>query len=504
MVIFYTRLLIVSVLVLLSLSILNAQQTNNWYFGSAAGWPNTGIRINFTSGTPIVSTCVPMLTEEGSSSISDASGNPILYTDGVTLWDAAVDTVIATGLLGNPSSTQSAIILPKPGSTTQWLLFTSGSVGFNGINYYTVTRETPISTFSISAATNLVSAGIVGEGLCIIGSSKVGSAFWVIARDIDNSIGGVRAWEVSDVGNVNVVAVTSNLSGLDFVNVNFQTRIGSIKSNTCQSKLAFSYLSGSVDITDFDAVNGVVVANTARRITIAGGSGNSGSYGIEFSPNDEYLYLTNLSGGNIYSYMVRSPYTLSTLATLTAGAEAGQLQIAPNGVIYMARKNMNELVGPSYLSSITSANTGGVFNEFALQTNLTSCAGKVGFTFRGLPTFPKTLVVSSFVLSPGDISSCTNETTNTISPFASSSITLNIFPNPTSNMVTISVSNKELSGSGSIVVYNKLGQKIYHSTISASELSAGIIVDLDSIANGCHILEVSTTEGKWIERLVKN
>lgn len=482
----------------------HAQQTNNWYFGSPAGFPNTGLRVDFTSGSPVVSTCIPMQTEEGSSSISDASGNPLLYTDGVTLWDGATDTVIASGLLGNPSSTQSAIIIPKPGTTSQWLLFTIGAVGMNGVNYYTVTREALMGRLSVSTVTNLVPPAIVGEGLCIINSKKVGSAFWLIARDANNPLGGVRAWDVSNVGVVNPVAVTSNLSAPAFVNTSYSSYIGTIKSNTCQNKLAFTYLNGDADISDFDAANGVLVANTARRILVTSIGSNSGSYGIEFSTNDQYLYITNLSSGNVYSYLVEAPYTLTLLATLTASAEAGQLQIAPNGVIYMARKNLVSEVGPSYLSSISSPSTGGVFNEMALQVNLIGCAGKFGFSYRGLPTFPKPFVVSSLTLNSNDLSSCSNTTTNNSISSHPTNLSFDVFPNPMNDKVTIGLNNSSLSGIGLIVIYNTLGKEIYSQPIDATDLASGITLDLPWIINGSHTIKVITAEGEWVARMIKN
>ena len=406
------KIISVILLTLLFVGNVSAQQTNNWYFGSAAGFANTGIRIDWANpASPVVSTCIPMLTEEGTSSMSSSTGASLFYTDGVTVYDGVTNTVLpgGTGLLGGSSSTQSAIIMPKPGSTTQWLLFTSGPVGTNGVNYYTVTGTTPTGPFSVSAGINLVPAATVGEGLFIIGSTKPGSSFWVIARDTDNALGGVRAWDVTTAGVVNATEVTSNLSGTAFINTDYSgSKIGTIKSNTCQTKLAFTYLNGAVDITDFNATTGQVTATTARRINVTSTGGNSGSYGIEFSSNDAYLYITNLSSGNIYKYDVVAN-TVASLANLTASAEAGQLQTAPDGNIYMARRNLVPATGATYLSRINNPNTvGATFTEFALLTNAGTCAGNAGFTYRGLPTFPKSLVVNNPIISPASGTYCVN------------------------------------------------------------------------------------------------
>lgn len=380
---------------------LQAQQSNNWYFGSAAGFPNTGLRIDFTSGTPVVSTCYPLMTEEGSSSISDANGTPLFYTDGVRIWDASTNTTFGTGMLGGSSTTQSAIVMPKPGTTNQWLVFTNGETGTNGVNYYTVTGSP--GSFTISAATNLVAGNTVGEGLFVIGSTKAGSSFWVIARDFGSS-GQVRAWDVTNTGTVVTTPVTSTLSGPGFTQTSYTSKIGTIKSNTCQNKLAFTYLNTDVDLVDFNTTTGTVVANTARRITVASGGGNSGSYGIEFSPNDSYLYITNLAGSNLYRHDIAAN-TTALFGTVTG--EAGQLQLAPDGKIYMARQN--GFAAPSYLGVINNPGlAGATFTANGLLLTGVSCSGNTGFSYRGLPTFPKSLVVTNPIVSPGDGSYCVN------------------------------------------------------------------------------------------------
>ena len=405
------RHLFYAVIALLFISLpsaLQAQQTNNWYFGSAAGFANTGLRVDFTSGAPVVSTGIPMLTEEGSSSISDASGNPLFYTNGIRIYDASTNTAFGAIMNGGSSSTQSAVIMPKPGNANEWLVFTSGNNGSPGLSYYTVTGTAGVSPFTLSAATNLVAAGAAGEGMSIIGSTKVGSSFWVVVRDVA-ATGVVRTFDVSNTGVVNATPVTSILSGPSFTNTTYGSTIGSIKSNTCQNKLAFTYLNTDVDLVDFDAATGEVVTNTARRITVASAGGDSGSYGIEFSTNDAYLYITNLAGGNVYRHTIATNTTAAFGGGIAAGNEAGQLQAAPDGKIYMANRNATPATAPNYLASINNPNTAGAtFTAQAVLLSGVTSGGNFGFVYRGLPTFPKSLVVSSLDLNPGNGTHCIN------------------------------------------------------------------------------------------------
>ena len=82
-------------------------QTDNWYFGNKAG-------LNFSTCTPTILTDGQVNTHEGVATISDANGNLLFYTDGVTVWNKQhliMDN--GTGLAGHPSSTQSAVIVPR-------------------------------------------------------------------------------------------------------------------------------------------------------------------------------------------------------------------------------------------------------------------------------------------------------------------------------------------------------------------------------------------------------
>lgn len=106
-------------------------QANWWFFGSNAG-------IDFNSGVPIPNDVGQLDTIEGCSAISDACGELLFYTDGITVWDRNhVVMPNGNGLFGNPSSTQSAIIIPLPNSNNLYYIF---SISINAIDglYYTV------------------------------------------------------------------------------------------------------------------------------------------------------------------------------------------------------------------------------------------------------------------------------------------------------------------------------------------------------------------------------
>ena len=86
-------------------------ESNNWYFGNFAG-------VTFSNGSPVALTNGALITTEGVATISDGAGNLLLYTDGVTVYNRNHVTMTnGTGLFGDASSTQSAIIVKQPGNT---------------------------------------------------------------------------------------------------------------------------------------------------------------------------------------------------------------------------------------------------------------------------------------------------------------------------------------------------------------------------------------------------
>jgi hypothetical protein len=100
-----------------------APQNWNWYFGDSCA-------INFSTGTPVAVVGCVMHQQEGCATISNVSGNLLFYTDGVSVWNK--NNVVmqhGIGLHGSWTTTQSALIVPKPDSSNIYYLFTCDEGG---------------------------------------------------------------------------------------------------------------------------------------------------------------------------------------------------------------------------------------------------------------------------------------------------------------------------------------------------------------------------------------
>ena len=122
-----------AILFLLILSFAGfAQRGNIWYFGLNAG-------LDFNSGSPVAIFDGQMSHGEGCAVLCDTLGNLMLYTDGMNVWNKN-HNLMPNGnatMNGDNSSSQSAIIIQKPGNYDHYYIFTAPlySDNVNGLEY---------------------------------------------------------------------------------------------------------------------------------------------------------------------------------------------------------------------------------------------------------------------------------------------------------------------------------------------------------------------------------
>jgi hypothetical protein len=377
---------------LISLGLLGSaaaqNEARNWFFGEFAGlhFPDSSI-------TPVALTTGQLSTREGCTSISDSiTGNLLFYTDGQTVWNSQHQVMTnGTGLMGNPSSTQAALIVPNPGSPGMYYIFTSDipSSG-NGIHFSEV-NVTTNSVDSVSKNTPLLPGNTVSERLAATRHAN-GTDYWVMTHDLTD---GFFAFQVSAAG-VDPVAVVSN-TGTQHTNQ--FGGIGYLKFSPSGTKAAVAISSAQlrVEAFNFNNATGQVSAPIAVIDSI------SAAYGVEFSPNERYLYVTGLqrsgsafSGlGQVAQYDLQagsltainqSRYVLASTALESYGA----LQLAPNGQIMVAKETPSFGSVPS-LDVIENPNSGGINCNFNPNSVLLDIAGAPHRTRIGLPNFVSTV-----------------------------------------------------------------------------------------------------------------
>jgi len=370
----YTLLL----LLLITIPIFAQKEANNWYFGRGAG-------IQFLNdGSVVPLSGSRMNTNEGCSSISDTEGNLLFYTDGRSVWDR--NHVLmpngnyfgGTGLLGDPSSTQSAIILPKKNDPNIYYIFTvdephhlnaavypnqftgdygngdtvpNSDDGFNnGLNYSVVDLSITgtngsigdITTRNVQLYTYNPDSTDEAKYKC---SEKVtavknldGTGFWVVTQFIDK----FYSFFVGQNGVTESPVVTPMNPAVPISGYR-RNAIGCIKASPDGKYIAIAHQQIGT-VTDLAVNNGVVYLYNFDNAT--GQLSNPvlvkdtmNPYGLEFSPLAKKLYVSydeRESLGRVVQFDLLNTDIPTSEVLLSTNQSSTSLQLGPNGKIYRA------------------------------------------------------------------------------------------------------------------------------------------------------------------------
>ncbi|RLD60296.1 MAG: hypothetical protein DRJ05_04925 [Bacteroidetes bacterium] len=317
-----------------------------WYFGKYAG-------VTFVNGDPEPLSDGALFTREGCSSISTPDGDLLFYTDGITIYNKN-HNVMQNGenLSGNPSSTQSGLIVPVPDNPNYYYVFTVSNLGDKftqeGFRYSkidmqlddgnggVVPDEKNITLFDLTTE-RITSVKHFNEyGIWVIGHEWESNRFISYLITIDGI----------DTGN----PVFSDV-GVFHGGVNNMGK-GYMKTSTGGERIAVAVQEmGVVQVFDFNNVTGEI----SNPITLPAGER---PYGIEFSKDARYLYSDEREGFNLFQWdlaagdedaVINSRQTVGVFVPGIGGA----LQMAPNGKIYISHAAKN------YLSVIHGPEVGG-------------------------------------------------------------------------------------------------------------------------------------------------
>lgn len=282
-----------TILFLICLSVnSNAQlQTAHWYFGFNVG-------LDFTGGNPVVDTNGMTETMEGCTSISDEYGNLLFYSDGQKVFDRT-HAVMENGddLEGHSSSTSSAVILPKSDDCNLYFLFTIDARERHekGIRYSIVDMNGNGGLGAVTEKNTEVPINGIQQGYeklaAVSNADKTG--YWIITHFESNFY--AFPVTVQGVGMNPVVSASEIYGGIKYVGYLKASPDGS-KLGMCMYSSANNENDGYLSVYDFDNETGIISNET---IIYEPSEAPGNYYGIEFSPNGQLLYATNIILGNI-------------------------------------------------------------------------------------------------------------------------------------------------------------------------------------------------------------
>ncbi|WP_179020419.1 T9SS type B sorting domain-containing protein [Winogradskyella forsetii] len=415
------KIYLVLILLITSVQVFAQNEASFWYFGQ-----NAGLRFNGLE-PPIPLTDGQINTLEGCTSISDADGNLLFYSDGQTVWNRNHqimpngDYFGGTGLLGDPSSTSSGLIVPKPNDPDKFYLFTvdephhnnaqvypapflgtydqGGSVpiqddGFNnGLNYSLIDmtlnggmgdvdpliKNQHLITYDLPGTEGADPEEITykcSEKITAVRAEDCNS-FWVLTHFVNK----FYAFKVTENGiiiddseespnpRVSLVGPTIPVGGYR------RNALGYLKASPDGTKIVaanYGYATaagtnapGSVDLFDFNNETGEV----SQHVQLYSPSEGDSPYGVEFSAENRKVYATISEGafGNgtshIFQWDLESDDILSSRNTIHTSDQisAGALQLGIDRKIYRAQLSYSGNSNLSkYLGVITNPEADGM------------------------------------------------------------------------------------------------------------------------------------------------
>lgn len=363
---------ILSIIIALTASVKLYSQNfnNNWYFGDNAG-------ITFNTIPPSAITNGQISTQEGCAAISDNNGNLLFYTDGTTIYNRNhIVMPNGSGLWGDFSSTQSAVIVPQPNSNRYYYVFTLDAfAGPNGFSYSIVDMQAA-SGFGDVTVKNVQLLSPASEKLTVIKHSN-NQDFWIVIHGWNNNT--FHAFLLSDTG-INTTPVNTSIgiihSGGGGTN-NAANAIGYMKASSDGTMIALAIAIEDIyELFEFDNSTGTL----SNLVTITDPDNNASTclpYGLEFSPSSEYLYLKNMYSQNVYQYNV-SIYNQTSITNSkqlvgsvsgTYYYYTGAMQLGPDNKIYIAQEGLSSLAKIDFPDN-PAATCGLVDNAIPLATKI--------------------------------------------------------------------------------------------------------------------------------------
>jgi len=407
------------IIVLCTFNNANAQlESNIWYFGYNAG-------ITFSTNPPSAITNGALSTDEGCATICNSNGDLQFYTDGVTVWNKNHQVMDnGTGLNGSFTSTQSAIIVPKPSSSNFFFIFTTDYIDYGSINL----NNKGLQYSEVDISMNGGLGKVITKNIALIQptSEKVtvakhsnNNAYWVITHGINNN--NFYAFLVSSNG-INTTPVISSIGSFQLLD---ETGLGYLKVANNNKKLASAKSwGGELELFDFDNTNGIIT--NAMQIGL-----NESIYGVEFSPDNNKLYTSQIYL-NVGSGLINN--SIFQYDLLASNISNSKNIIYNKNNSYDVNSLQLGLDKKIYFSMLSNDSLGVINNPNDLNCNLIKNAIYLGGKkcFAGLPNFIPSLIIgckpdASFTIS--DTNFCIGENftfiNTTTTPFTSQKWLLN-------------------------------------------------------------------------------
>jgi hypothetical protein len=440
--------------------VFSQKEANHWYFGDYAG-------LDFTSGVPAFDGGSSLASYQGSSSVSDPSGNLLFYANSgdIEIFSDTMYGVVCNrnhqvmphGILRDTCGSQtfqSCIIIPKVGDINKYYLFTIDPLfSMNkGLRYCIIDMTLDGGKGDVSQKGVLVLDSMLSGMSATLHSN--GNDYWLVVKRMPPG-----TW----TGLVNYYAFKISSSGISAPVITPEDPMNNYQGlGTTKFSPNGNLFYNDQGIYNFNKTTGQLSGFRSL--------GNRSYNCAEFSPNNQMLYATYMGSSSFYvtQFDLTSPVLASSITVLDSNAfyfgacsGKGGMQLGPNGKIYVSLINFDRV------SVINNPNSIGFSCNYTINTvNLYGRSAWWQF-----PNFPSNYFSNVLGTSVKDINSQPS---------------LAIFPNPCSIETTLQTDIH--LHDATIILINCLGQtvkKLNH--ISGQR----IIFSRDNLPNGLYFLQLA-------------
>jgi PKD repeat protein len=355
-----------------------ASTQGNWYFGGKAA-------LNFSSGRPQLVLNSAMTSNEGSATQGDAAGNLLFYTEGDSVWNRNHQLMPnGVGLGSFSSAYQGVVVIPKPGSTNRYFIFTVPAVEQGAITsplrYSEVDMALDGGLGDVVPGVKNIAAPLPNPNATLTESIVAaphcnGTDYWVITRNMP--VGSTLQFLVSQVTSTGPLMPAAYATGVTNTSP-AERRISldiSPDGHWLGACFRFPNSAGSVGLYRFDTVTGAITPYAQLPIL---SNGALLSVTTCFSPDSRLLYYGSpaaIAGGTAVGL---TQVDIATLATriIAPAVDFTTAQLGPDDKIYLA---------PSPLSVINFPNRFNTNNANECGLSMGSVSLSPRGTFYGLP-----------------------------------------------------------------------------------------------------------------------
>jgi len=318
------NLLVILIIIYSSMSSFGQKQGNIWYFGDSVG-------IDFNGNVPVPLTDGLLGTEVGSSAVSDKNGN-LLFYDGdknehlltTTIFNRQQQIMMnGDSLYGGYATAQATIILPFPGDSERYFLFTLvyDIAANDRLAYSIINMNLDNGLGGVEQKNIMLGIDSLTQMMTAVRHAN-GRDWWLIVHKYTSNE--FIEYLISPDG---ISGPYSQNIGESLILLDSQ---GGMVFSQDGTKLCLASFNNHLEVLDFDRCTGIL--SNVRVLNNV-----FGLYSCSFSPNGKVLYASNFQ--SLYQYDLTASNISNSMQTIYTVTPSdywiGQHKLAPDKKIYV-------------------------------------------------------------------------------------------------------------------------------------------------------------------------